>query len=94
MTDQKIIEDKKVSLKGTDQKIQSNSFVEIMLDGVSYIPKSALAQTRKSLVQDVRAWAEKQKPILWNDDPNRHLENIAKTNTLTDLITYLDEKMK
>lgn len=54
--------------------------------------KSFMREHDLKLLEGVREVIEGMKPILWNDDPNRHLENVAKYNTIDSILALLNIK--
>lgn len=60
---------------------------------VHYLASQALASTRTEVLEEVERRIEKLKPVLWNDNTNRYLENVAKYNVLNELSSSLKNKI-
>lgn len=56
--------------------------------------KSHLLSSENDLMKAIVDFIGEMKPILWSDDPNRYLENVAKYNILSDLQSKLKEYIK
>ncbi len=68
------------SLRWNDNKRQEISIERI---------KAFLCQALATRDEEYRKLLESKKGVLWNDDPNRHLENIAKRNLIDDILSAL-----
>ena len=62
------------------------------LDGHSYVevPKWVVEQVREEVKEEVREGLKTMRPILWNDDPKRHVGNITKYNTIDEVLQLLE----
>lgn len=65
-------------------------------DRNGYGPARELKDFIRSLLQDREEWLRGEikamKPILYHKDPNRHLENVARYNTLDEVLLLLTPK--
>jgi len=52
----------------------------------------AWRQAKQSERERIRGMVEKLKKPLWDDDPNRYLENISRHNTLDEVLNLLSER--
>lgn len=44
---------------------------------------------KERLLGEIQIYIEKMKPILWDDDANKHNRNIARYNTLDEVLVFL-----
>ena len=47
-------------------------------------------EVREQTLAEVREGLKTMRPILWNDDPKRHVGNITKYNTINEVLQLLD----
>lgn len=52
--------------------------------------QSFVTKTRLSDLESIEAHIEGMKPILYHEDANRQLENAARYNTISEVLSYLN----
>jgi hypothetical protein len=68
-------------------KYPLDTFSRVEQDEIIRLIESEISLALQEKVFEV----EKLKPILWNDDPMRHVENIARHNTIDEVIKILKQ---
>ncbi len=69
----------------------SSSFRETIEEKVAKIVNARLLSLLQLERERVRGIIKEKLPVLWSDNVNRHLENVAKHNALSDVLTALEE---